>query len=422
MMIQKNLIEEMNKIGERAKQASNHLAQASSTQKNKALTLAAQALKDHRGDILKANEIDCESARSHTLSPQLIDRLWLDEKRVFAMAKGLEDIAELPDPIGEVIAHWTRPNGLDISRIRVPLGVIGIIYESRPNVTADAGALCLKSGNAAILRGGSESFHSSQVILTLLQKGLEASGLPNDCLQAVPTKDRDAVGIMLKMNEFIDVIVPRGGKSLIERIISESRIPLFQHLEGNNHCYVEKTAQPAMARQIVMNAKMRRPSICGATETLLIDKDLVVTLLPELIDDLLTAGCEIRGDDQTQSLDSRVNPASEQDWSMEYLDKIIAVRVVEDYHEAIAHIQRYSSHHTEAIISENKDAVDAFFKKIDSAILLHNASTQYADGGEFGMGAEIGIATGKLHARGPVGLEQLTSFKYLVRGNGQVRP
>ena len=422
MMIQKNLIEEMNKIGERAKQASNHLAQASSTQKNKALTLAAQALKDHRGDILKANEIDCESARSHTLSPQLIDRLWLDEKRVFAMAKGLEDIAELPDPIGEVIAHWTRPNGLDISRIRVPLGVIGIIYESRPNVTADAGALCLKSGNGAILRGGSESFHSSQVILTLLQKGLEASGLPNDCLQAVPTKDRDAVGIMLKMNEFIDVIVPRGGKSLIERIISESRIPLFQHLEGNNHCYVEKTAQPAMARQIVMNAKMRRPSICGATETLLIDKDLVVTLLPELIDDLLTAGCEIRGDDQTQSLDSRVNPASEQDWSMEYLDKIIAVRVVEDYHEAIAHIQRYSSHHTEAIISENKDAVDAFFKKIDSAILLHNASTQYADGGEFGMGAEIGIATGKLHARGPVGLEQLTSFKYLVRGNGQVRP
>jgi glutamate-5-semialdehyde dehydrogenase len=362
------------------------------------------------------------AAQAKGLSGAMQDRLALDDKRIEAMAKGLEDIALLPDPVGEEMARWRRPNGLDIARVRVPFGVVGIIYESRPNVTADAGALCLKSGNAAILRGGSESLQSSRAILACLERGLIAAGLPATCIQMVPTADRDAVGIMLRMTGVIDVIVPRGGRSLIERVIEESRIPLFQHLEGINHTYVDGAADLEMARLIVLNAKLRRTGICGATETLLVDRRVASTHLPVLVRDLLDAGCEVRGDAATQAVDARVKPASEEDWSTEYLDAIISVKVVEGVRAAIDHIERYGSHHTESIVTGDAAAAAEFFAAVDSAIVLHNASTQFADGGEFGMGAEIGISTGKLHARGPVGVEQLTSFKYVVRGSGQVRP
>jgi glutamate-5-semialdehyde dehydrogenase len=348
--------------------------------------------------------------------------LTLDDKRIEGMAAGLEDVAALPDPVGQVMAEWTRPNGLRISRVRTPLGVIGIIYESRPNVTADAGGLCLKSGNAAILRGGSESFHSSRAIVGCLQDALEAAGLPRAAVQLVPTTDRAAVGLMLTMPQYIDIIVPRGGKSLIERVQRESRIPVIAHLEGLCHVYVDGAADLAMARKIVLNAKMRRVGVCGAAETLLVDRRVAKTHLPALVHDLLEAGCEVRGDATTQSVDKRVKPATDADWDTEYLDAIISAKVVDGVDGAIAHIERHGSHHTDSIVTDDKAVAERFLDALDSAIVLWNASTQFADGGEFGMGAEIGISTGKLHARGPVGAEQLTSFKYVVRGTGQVRP
>jgi glutamate-5-semialdehyde dehydrogenase len=352
----------------------------------------------------------------------MLDRLALDERRVEAMARGLETIAGLPDPVGAEIARWRRPNGLDIARVRVPLGVVGIIYESRPNVTADAGGLCLKAGNAALLRGGSESLHSSSAILAALREGLTAAGLPEAAIQLVPTRDRAAVGLMLRMSEHIDVIVPRGGKSLIERVQKESRIPVLAHLDGNCHVYLHEAADCDMAVRVAVNAKLRRTGICGAAETLLCDRAAAARLLPPVLDALIAGGCEIRGDAAVRALEPRARPASEADWRTEYLDAILAVRVVDGLDDAIRHIETYGSHHTDSIVTEDARAADRFLAEVDSAIVLHNASTQFADGGEFGMGAEIGIATGRLHARGPVGAEQLTTYKYVVRGTGQCRP
>ena len=408
-------------IGLRARDAATILAIASSEAKNTALRAAAAAIRADCVAILAANGEDMAAVNAAGLSAALLDRLALDETRVEAMAKGLEDIAELDDPVGAVIAEWDRPNGLHISRVRVPLGVIGVIYESRPNVTADAGALCLKSGNAVILRGGSESFNSSRAIAACLARGLAEAGLPAGCIQLVPTRDRAAVGEMLAMDDVIDVISPRGGRSLIERISAESSIPMFKHLEGICHTYVHAAADPAMARDIVLNGKMRRTGVCGATETLLIDR-AAKGLLPDILAALFDAGCAVRGDAGVQAADQRVTAAVDDDWGREFLDAIIAARLVDGIDEAIAHIARHGSHHTEAIVTEDDAAAKEFFLRVDSGILLHNASTQYADGAEFGMGAEIGISTGKLHARGPVGVEQLTSYKYLVRGTGQVRP
>lgn len=412
----------MESLGRKARAAASVLATATTAAKNEALSAAARSIRTHAPAILAANARDVEAARARGLNAALIERLVLNEARIEAMAKGLDEIALLPDPVGQVIAAWKRPNGLAIERVRTPLGVIGVIYESRPNVTADAGALCLKAGNAAILRCGSESLQSSLAIMACLSEGLAAAGLPEAAIQLVPTADRAAVGAMLRMTEWIDVIVPRGGKSLIERVTAESRVPLFKHLEGICHTYIHAQADAEVARRVTFNAKMRRPGICGATETLLVDRAIAVRLLPPILDDLVNAGCEIRGDAATQALDARVLPVSEADWDTEYLDAILSVRIVDGLEEAIAHIQRHSSQHTEAIITEDAGAADAFISRLDSAILLVNASTQFADGGEFGMGAEIGIATGKLHARGPVGVEQLTSFKYIVRGHGQCRP
>jgi glutamate-5-semialdehyde dehydrogenase len=352
----------------------------------------------------------------------MLDRLALTDERLEGMATGLDEIAKLNDPIGTVLEDRERPNGLRIQRVRVPLGVIGVIYESRPNVTADAGSLCLKAGNAVILRGGSESFHSSRAIMESFDHGLKATGLPEASIQLVPTTDRHAVGEMLTMTDTIDVIVPRGGKSLIERVTAESKVPLFKHLEGICHSYVNADADPDMARKVVFNAKMRRTGICGTTETLLIDRAAVELMLSPIVDDLTEAGCEVRGDAESQAADQRIIPASDEDWNTEYLDSIISVRVVDGVEEAIEHIDKHGSQHTDCIITANKEAADTFVKKVDSAIVLVNASTQFADGGEFGMGAEIGISTGKLHARGPVGVEQLTSSKYIVRGDGQIRP
>ena len=412
----------MQAIGERARAASRVLALAPSATKARALTGAAAALREAAPAIKAANAIDMASGTAKGLGKALLDRLLLDDKRIEAMAKGLEEIAALPDPVGRILAQWTRPNGLFIQRVAVPLGVIGIIYESRPNVTADAAALCLASGNAAILRGGSEGFRSAQAIMAPLRAGILAAGLPEDVVQMVPTSDRAAVGAMLTLDRYIDVIVPRGGKSLIERVIADSTIPLFQHLDGNCHTYVDAGADLEMARRVVLNAKMRRTGICGATETLLVDRAVAASHLPPLIEELLWAGCEVRGDAVAQQIDPRVTPATEEDWSTEYLDAIIAVKVVDGVAEAVRHINTHGSSHTEAIITEDATAAETFLNGCDSAILLWNASTQFADGGEFGMGAEIGISTGKLHARGPVGVEQLTTFKYVVRGNGQVRP
>ena len=408
----------MQNLGRAARAAARQLAAAPTESKNLALRAAAQALRQRSEEILAANARDVSAAEQRGISGALLDRLILDEKRIEAMAQGLDEIAALPDPVGQEIARWTRPNGLDIARVRVPLGVIGIIYESRPNVTADAGALCLKSGNAAILRGGSESFHSSSTIMDCLQQGLRTAGLPAEALQLVPTTDRAAVGILLTMTEFVDVIVPRGGRSLIERVTAESKIPLFQHLEGVNHTYVQAGADLAMARDIVLNAKLRRTGVCGATETLLVEGPHLAPLVAALLE----AGCEVRGDEAASAVDPRVKPASEEDWATEYLDAIISVKRVDGFDEALAHIERYGSHHTDAIVTNDPVAAESFLAAVDSAIVLVNASTQFADGGEFGMGAEIGISTGKLHARGPVGVEQLTSFKYVVRGAGQVRP
>ncbi len=412
----------MTRLGKAARAAGMALSSTSTEDKNTALLAAAAEIRARTGDILEANDADMKAGQDSDLGAAKLDRLALDETRIEGIAKGLEEVAELADPVGDVIAEWTRPNGLRISRVRVPLGVIGIIYESRPNVTADAGALSLKSGNAAILRGGSESHHSSRAIHACLRRGLAAAGLPDAAIQLVPIRDRAAVGALLRLHDYVDIIVPRGGRSLIERVFEESRMPVIAHLDGLCHVYVHGDAEPEMARDIVFNAKMRRTGICGAAETLLVDKAVAQTHLPPIIDDLISAGCEVRGDDPTRLLDDRVTPATEDDWTTEYLDAILSVRVVEDLDAAIQHIGTYGSHHTESIVTGNEAAAERFLNEVDSAILLHNASTQFADGGEFGMGAEIGISTGRLHARGPVGVEQLTTFKYVVHGSGQTRP
>jgi glutamate-5-semialdehyde dehydrogenase len=413
----------MDAIGRNARAAAPLLELAGSDQKTRALRAAAAALRARRHKILAANDRDMQEAEEQGASAPLLDRLRLDEARVEAMAHALEDIAALPDPIGAVLAEWARPNGMRIQRVRVPLGVIGIIYESRPNVTADAGALCLKSGNAVILRGGSESARSNAAIHACLGEGLQVAGLPTASIQLVPTTDRAAVGYMLaQMSRYIDVIVPRGGKELIERVQREARVPVIGHLEGICHVFVERAAELSMAREIVLNSKLRRTGVCGAAETLLVDRGCVATHLAPLVNALLEAGCEVRGDEITRGCDERVRPATLQDWSTEYLDAIIAVRVVEGIDAAIEHIRSYGSRHTDCIVTQDPAAAERFLTRVDSAIVLHNASTQFADGGEFGMGAEIGISTDKFHARGPVGVEQLTSYKYLVRGEGQVRP
>ena len=413
----------MDRIGRAAVEAAGVLALADSERKDAALRAAARSLRRRAADLLEANALDMSAARTAGLSAAMLDRLKLDPARVEAMAAGVEQIATLGDPIGKVMEDWVRPNGLRIQRVRVPLGVIGIIYESRPNVTCDAGALCLKSGNAAILRGGSESHHSSTAIHAGLLEGLREAGLPAACIQLVPTTDRAAVGYMLAaMTDWIDVIVPRGGKSLIARVQQEARVPVIGHLEGNCHVYVDRAADLRMAREIVRNAKLRRTGICGAAETLLVDEGCAATHLAPIVRDLLDAGCEVRGDERVQAADARVRAATEDDWYTEYLDAVIAARVVGGVDDAIRHIARYGSAHTEAIVTDDAAAAERFLARVDSAIVLHNASTQFADGGEFGMGAEIGISTDRFHARGPVGVEQLTSYKYVVRGSGQTRP
>ncbi len=410
-------------IGARAKAAARPLAIATTEQKNHALRAMAQAIVEGTEVILAANAIDVENGIASGLTGSFMDRLTLDSSRVAAIAQGIREIAALKDPVGEVIAAWDRPNGLHIERVRTPLGVIGVIYESRPNVTADAGALCLKAGNAVILRGGSDSVHSSRAIHACLVSGLRSAGLPEDAIQLVPVTDRAAVGAMLTgLGGAINVIVPRGGKSLVARVQSEARVPVFAHLEGLCHVYVDRSADLEMAKKVVLNSKMRRTGICGAAETLLIDRDAAGTHLAPILQALAQAGCELHASPDVQAVFPEAKPATEEDWRTEYLDAVIAVTLVDGVDGAIDHIARYSSNHTEAILADDPKAVERFFNEVDSAILLHNASTQFADGGEFGMGAEIGIATGKMHARGPVGVEQLTSFKYRVHGNGQVRP
>jgi glutamate-5-semialdehyde dehydrogenase len=410
-------------MGVRARDAARALGLASSTQKDAALAAMAQAIRARASEILAANAKDVAEASSGGATAAFVDRLTLDDTRIAAMAEGLDVVRALPDPLGTVMAAWTRPNGMTIERVRVPLGVIGVIYESRPNVTADAGALCLKAGNAVILRGGSESFHSARAVHAALAEGLRQAGLPQDAIQLVPTRDRAAVGMMLAgLDGAIDVIVPRGGKGLVARVQAEARVPVFAHLEGICHVYVDKAADLAMAKDIVLNAKMRRTGVCGAAETLLVDRAAAATHLKALVSMLLDAGCEVRGDAAAQAADARARPATEEDWSTEYLDTIISAKVVDGVEGAIEHIERYGSHHTDAIVTADQAAAEKFMAAVDSAIVLHNASTQFADGGEFGFGAEIGISTGRMHARGPVGVEQLTTFKYRVRGTGQVRP
>jgi glutamate-5-semialdehyde dehydrogenase len=413
----------MRGIGRDARAAARALALAPAAQKNWALAAMAKAIRAARGKILAASAEDQAEAKAAGATPAFLDRLGLDAGRVEAMAAGLDVIRKLKDPVGTVLASWRRPNGMRIERVRVPLGVIGVIYESRPNVTADAGALCLKAGNAAILRGGSESFRSCRAIHAALVEGLIEAGLPAAAISLVPTRDREAVGMMLTgLDGAIDVIVPRGGKDLVGRVQTEARVPVFAHLEGVCHVYVDAKGSLSMAKKIVLNAKMRRTGVCGAAETLLVDRSGAAKLLKPLVAMLLDAGCEIRGDDAVQAIDGRVRPASKADWSTEYLDAILTAGVVDGVDAAIAHIERYGSHHTDAIVTEDKKTAEKFLREVDSAIVLHNASTQFADGGEFGFGAEIGIATGRLHARGPVGVEQLTGFKYQIRGSGQIRP
>lgn len=413
----------MHELGRRAKAAARVLALASTAQKDRALAEMAAAIRAAKADILSANAEDIAEAKAAGATAAFLDRLALDDKRVAAMAEGLDVVRALPDPVGRVTESWTRPNGMTIERVRVPIGVIGIIYESRPNVTADAGALALKAGNAVILRGGSESHRSTRAIRAALAKGLAGVGLPEDAILLVPTRDRAAVGMMLQgLDGAIDVIVPRGGKSLVGRVQAEARVPVFAHLEGVCHVYVDRAASLDMAKTIVRNAKLRRTGVCGAAETLLVDRAAAPTHLKPLVTMLLDAGCEVRGDAAVQKADARVKAASEEDWSTEYLDAIITAGVVDGVDAAIEHIERYGSHHTDAIVTEDRAAAEKFLNEVDSAIVLHNASTQFADGGEFGFGAEIGIATGKLHARGPVGVDQLTSFKYRIHGTGQIRP
>ena len=413
----------MHDLGLRARQAARVLALAPTAQKNEALAAMAQECRARRADILAANSQDLAEARASGAGAAFVDRLALDDKRIAGMAEALEVVRDLDDPVGAVMQSWTRPNGMSIERVRVPLGVIGIIYESRPNVTADAAALSLKSGNAAILRGGSESHRTNRAIHVALTAALARSTLPEAAIQLVPTRERAAVGMMLAgLDGTIDVIVPRGGKSLVARVQEEARVPVFAHLEGICHVYVDRSAKLAMAKAIVLNAKMRRTGVCGAAETLLVDVAAAQSHLAPLVTMLLDAGCEVRGDEAVRRVDARVKAAAEQDWSTEYLDAVISARVVEGLEAAIAHIERYGSHHTDAIVTEDAARAERFLREVDSAIVLHNATTQFADGGEFGFGAEIGIATGRFHARGPVGLEQLTSFKYRVRGSGQTRP
>lgn len=413
----------MAEIGRNARIGASALKIATPEQKRTALLTAAGAINAHRTKILAANALDMEAAEKKGISKAFLDRLLLTDARIDGIIEAVRIIADLPDPVGTVISEWDRPNGLHIERVRTPLGVIGVIFESRPNVTADAGALCVKSGNAVILRGGSDSFHSSRAIVDCLLDGLHLAGLPVECVQLVPTTDRAAVGEMLKgLDGNIDVIVPRGGKTLVARVQAEARVPVFAHLEGLVHVYIDKSADLDKAVSVTLNAKMRRTGICGAAETLLVHKDVVGTHLKPIIDALVAKGCEIRGDQTVLSMIPEATQATEKDWQTEYEDAIISVKVVDNIEAAIVHIEHYSSHHTEAIITEDPEAVEKFFNEIDSAILVHNASTQFADGGEFGFGGEIGIATGKMHARGPVGVEQLTSFKYRVRGNGQTRP
>ncbi len=413
----------MREIGRDARRSARALALASTSQKNKALAGMAKAIRGSKAAILAANAEDIAEAKTRGATPAFLDRLSLDATRVEAMAKGLDVIRKLKDPVGTVMASWRRPNGMRIERVREPLGVVGVIYESRPNVTADAGALTLKAGNAVILRGGSESFRSARAIHAAMVEGLIDAGLPAAAISLVPTRDRAAVGMMLAgLDGSVDVIVPRGGKDLVGRVQKEARVPVFAHLEGVCHVYVDGKAKLPMAKKIVLNAKMRRTGVCGAAETLLVDRAAAPKMLKPLIEMLIDAGCEIRGDDAVQSADSRVKPASKTDWGTEYLDAIITAGVVDGVDAAIEHIERYGTHHTDAIVTEDKKAAEKFLREVDSAIVLHNASTQFADGSEFGFGAEIGIATGKLHARGPVGVEQLTSFKYRIRGNGQTRP
>jgi len=422
LVLRDDLQSQMDALGRAAKAAAQELAQAPADVKNRALTAAAQAIRARRAEIAAANAEDMTAARDKGLTPAMLDRLELTDDRIEAMAAGLESIAAFPDPVGHTLAEWDRPNGLKIARVSVPLGVIGIIYESRPNVTADAGGLCLKSGNAAILRGGSESFQSSGAILDCLQMGLREADLPEAAIQRLPTTDRAAVGMLLTMSDTVDVIIPRGGLGLIERVRAESRVPVLSHLDGLCHTYIDGAAHPDMARDIAVNAKMRRTGICGATETLLIDRNFGLDKAKALLEGLQAAGCALRGDSEVCSLGLDAEPASESDWDTEYLAPILSVRFVDGLEAAIGHINDHGSHHTEAIVTEDNGAAARFLNEVDAGIVMHNTSTQFADGGEFGMGAEIGISTGKLHARGPVGAEQLTSYKYVVRGQGQVRP
>jgi glutamate-5-semialdehyde dehydrogenase len=413
----------MRTIGANARAVARTLATLGPTEKKRAIEAMAHAIRVATPAILAANDEDVAEAEKASATSAFVDRLRLDERRVAAMADGVDIVAALPDPVGTVISGWDRPNGMRIEQVRVPLGVIGIIYESRPNVTADAGALGLKAGNAVILRGGSDSFRSSTAIHAAIAAGLSGAGVPETAIQLVPTRDRGAVGLMLAgLDGTIDVIVPRGGKGLVARVQAEARLPVFAHLDGNCHVYVDKAADPAMAKSIVLNSKMRRTGVCGAAETLLVDRGAVPALLAPLVRILIDAGCEVRGDPDVQAADSRVKRATDEDWSTEYLDAIIAVKVVDGVDDAIEHVERYGSHHTDAIVTADRSTAEKFLEQVDSAIVLHNASTQFADGGEFGFGAEIGIATGRLHARGPVGVEQLTTFKYRVRGSGQTRP
>jgi glutamate-5-semialdehyde dehydrogenase len=417
-----NIAAMMQTIGENAKEAATALAVASTNAKNRALREMAASLRNRKFEIMAENDKDMAAGAEKGLTTAMLDRLKLDEDRIEGVPIGLEAIAGLADPVGSIESEWDRPNGLQIERVRVPLGVIGVIYESRPNVTADAGGLCLKAGNAAILRGGSESFHSSRAIMSCLSDGLRAANLPEHAIQLVPVTDRAAVGEMLRMTDYIDVIVPRGGKSLIQRVSDESKVPLFKHLEGLCHTYVHEAANPEMALDIVVNAKMRRTGICGAMENLLIDRAIAPGQLTNLVDGLVAAGCEVRGDPESCALDSRIIAARAEDWDTEYLDSIVSVKQVDGIDDAISFIRKHGSDHTEAIITDDTATAETFVNNVDSAIVMINASTQFADGGEFGMGAEIGISTGKLHARGPVGVEQLTSMKYIVRGTGQTRP
>jgi glutamate-5-semialdehyde dehydrogenase len=413
----------MRTIGAKASAVTRTLATLGPARKTSAIEAMARAIRAATPTIMAANRADVAEAEKAGATSAFIDRLRLDEKRIAAMADGVDTVAALPDPVGVVISSWVRPNGMRLEQVRVPLGVIGIIYESRPNVTADAAALSLKAGNAVILRGGSDSFRSSGAIHRAIASGLSAASVPETAIQRVPTRDRDAVGLMLAgLDGAIDVIVPRGGKGLVARVQAEARVPVFAHLDGNCHVYVDKAADPEMARAIVLNSKMRRTGICGAAETLLIDRSAAPALLAPLVHMLLDAGCEVRGERETRAADPRVKCATEEDWSTEYLDAIIAVKVVNGVDEAIAHVERYGSHHTDAIVTADASAARKFLEEVDSAIVLHNASTQFADGGEFGFGAEIGIATGRMHARGPVGVAQLTTFKYRIHGSGQTRP